>query len=173
IQETLVLLWQRLERRFLPMRAYEALVLTRDSYASHDGQERTGLQVAIARRADATLASLTDAQQLIARRIFLRLIQFGEGPADTRRQQPDAALRSVGEDPRTFDQTLQQLAGSRLITLSGEETKDERRKTKDDTSSDDRLHSSLVLRPSSVLVDISHEALIGGWPTLQGWLTER
>src|SRR5438132_20426 len=55
IQETLVLLWERLERRFLPLRAYEALVLTRDAYGAPDGAEPTGLQVAIARRADATL----------------------------------------------------------------------------------------------------------------------
>jgi len=56
VQETLVLLWERLERRFLPMRAYEALVLTRASYAGQPSEERSGLQVAIARRADATLA---------------------------------------------------------------------------------------------------------------------
>ncbi|MBV8887808.1 MAG: TIR domain-containing protein, partial [Chroococcidiopsidaceae cyanobacterium CP_BM_RX_35] len=32
IQETLVLLWEHLERRFLPLRAYEALVLPRKAY---------------------------------------------------------------------------------------------------------------------------------------------
>ncbi len=168
VQETLVLLWERLERRFLPMRAYEALVLTRESYSGQPNEERSGLQVAIARRADATLASLTEAQQMIARRIFLRLIQFGEGRADTRRQQPVGALRSAGDDPRLFDQTLQQLSASRLITLSGTETKDEGRMTKDGPAP-----SSSVLRPSSSNVDISHEALIRGWPTLQGWLNER
>ena len=172
VQETLVLLWERLERRFLPMRAYEALVLTRDSYSGQPNEERSGLQVAIARRADATLASLTEAQQVIARRIFLRLIQFGEGRADTRRQQPLDALRSAGDDPRLFDQTLQQLAASRLLTLSGT---DERRTTNDQRPKLDEWHAHL--RPSSVVlvtnVDISHEALIGGWPALQGWLNER
>jgi hypothetical protein len=113
IQETLVLLWERLERRFLPMRAYDALVLTRDAYGRQSAEERTGLQVAIARRADATLASLSATQQTIARRIFLRLIQFGEGRADTRRQQPLGALQSVGDDPALFDQTIQQLATNR------------------------------------------------------------
>jgi WD40 repeat protein len=168
VQETLVLLWERLERRFLPMRAYEALVLTRDSYAGQPSDERSGLQVAIARRADATMAGLTEAQQLIARRIFLRLIQFGEGRADTRRQQPLDALRSTDDDPRLFDQTLQRLAESRLLTLSGAEKKDEGRRT-----NDERSPSSFVLRPSSSNVDISHEALIRGWPALQGWLNER
>jgi WD40 repeat protein len=170
VQETLVLLWERLERRFLPMRAYEALVLTRDSYGHTSQEERTGLQVAIARRADATMASLTEAQQMIARRIFLRLIQFGEGRADTRRQQPLDALRSAGDDPRLFDQTLQQLAASRLITLSGAETKDQRPET---TGQRENSPSSVVGRRSSVRVDISHEALIRGWPALQGWLNAR
>jgi hypothetical protein len=136
--------------------------------------ERSGLQVGIARRADAALASLTDVQQAIARRIFLRLIQCGQGRADTRRQQPLAALQSVGDDPALFDSTLQRLAENRLITLSGAETKDQRPKTKNQSlTAGDSLPSSLVLGPSSVLVDISHEALIRGWPALQGWLTER
>ncbi|MEO7909419.1 MAG: TIR domain-containing protein, partial [Roseiflexaceae bacterium] len=168
VQETLVLLWERLERRFLPMRAYEALVLTRDSYGGQPSEERSGLQVAIARRADATLAGLTEAQQKIARRIFLRLIQFGEGRADTRRQQPLNALRSTDDDPRLFDQTLQRLVESRLLTLSGDAPKDEGRTTNDESSP-----SSSVVRPSSVRVDISHEALIRGWPALQSWLNER
>ena len=139
LQETLVLLWERLERRFLPLSAYEAL----------GDAARTGLQVAMAHRADAALAELTPEQQAIARRVFLRLVQFGEGRADTRRQQPVTALHIAGDEPRLFEQTLHHLTDSRLLTLSGEERADGRR------------------------VDIAHEALIGGWPTLQGWLTER
>jgi hypothetical protein len=77
--------------------------------------------VAIARRADAALAVLSEEQQFIARRIFLRLIQFGEGRADTRRQQPEAALRAAGEDLKTFDATLQHLVDARLLTVSGDE----------------------------------------------------
>ncbi len=139
IQETLVLLWERLQRRFLPLRAYAAL----------GGVGRTGLQVAMARRADAALADLTLEQQTIARRIFVRLVQFGEGRADTRRQQSVAELRSANDEPLMFDQTLRHLTDKRLLTLSGEEGREDRK------------------------VDIAHEALIGGWPTLQNWLTER
>jgi WD40 repeat protein len=126
--------------------------------------------VAIARRADATLASLTEIQQSIARRIFLRLIQFGEGRADTRRQQPLDALRSVGDDSRLFDQTLQALAASRLLTLSADATTDHRPLTTDQSGNHP---SSVVGGRSSVRVDISHEALIRGWPALHGWLNER
>ncbi len=140
VQETLVLLWDRLERRFLPLRAYAEL---------GEG-ERTGLEVAIARRANQTLADLPTAQhRAIARRIFLRLIQFGEGRADTRRQQPAVALRAAGDDPQVFDETLSRLTENRLLTLSGEEGKPDKK------------------------VDIAHEALIQGWPELQGWLKQR
>jgi len=152
IQETLVLLWERLERRLLPLRAYEALILPRKAYGIAGSEHRTGLQVAIARRADDALATLEvqpDKQRGIARRIFLRLVQFGEGRADTRRQQPMNALQAVGDDPNLFNQTLHHLANKRLLTLSGEETS------------------------NAIKVDIAHEALINGWPTLQQWIFER
>jgi len=150
VQETLVLLWERVERRFLPLGAYEALVLPRGAYGEAHGEvQRTGLQVAIARRADAALAGLQPQGQAVARRILLRLVQFGEGRADTRRQQPVAALRSAGDELALFESALHHLADSRLLTLSGGEGGEERR------------------------VDIAHEALIDGWPVLRGWLAER
>ncbi len=149
IQETLVLLWEKVERRYLPLRAYEALVLPRKAYGPLGSKKLTGLQVAIARRADAALADLSEGQQWIARRIFLRLVQFGEGRADTRRQQPVDALLAAGDDLHLFDQTILHLADHRLLTLSGEEENSGRK------------------------ADIAHEALISGWPTLQQWIAER
>ena len=93
VQETMVLLWERMERRLLALSTYEHL--------GSDG--RSGLAVAIATKADAALAALSSEQQGIARRIFLRLVQFGEGRPDTRRQQSMAALHSVGDDPLLFE----------------------------------------------------------------------
>lgn len=73
IQETLVLLWEQLERRFLPLRAYEGLILLPcNAYDNFGNNKRTGLQVAIARRADSAIANFSAKQQAIARRIFLR-----------------------------------------------------------------------------------------------------
>ena len=152
IQETLVLLWQRLERRFLPLRAYEAIVLPRAAYGGQETGQKTGLLIAIARRADQAIKDLSDdpeKQQVIARRIFLRLIQFGEGRADTRRQQTVEALRAATDDLALFNKTLSHLVKSRLLTPSGD-AKDLTRK-----------------------IDIAHEALIAGWPTLQQWITEK
>ena len=142
VQETLVLLWDKLERRFLPLRAYEALVMPRKAYGQ---PPLVGLQAAMARRADAAYAALTPDQQRVARRVFLRLIQFGEGRAHTRRQQPLAALLAAGDDPALVEATIERLAQARLITLSGESR-------------------------GARMVDLAHEALIQGWPRLSGWI---
>jgi hypothetical protein len=139
VQETMVLLWDRMERRVLPYLAYEQL--GREGYS--------GMAVAMATKADATLAEFSDAQQKVARRIFLRLIQFGEGRADTRRQQTVGALRSASDDPLVFERTLRHLADNRLLTLSGEEGGGDRR------------------------VDIAHEMLIVGWPQSRNWVLSR
>ncbi|MBI4674840.1 MAG: hypothetical protein HY741_24625, partial [Chloroflexi bacterium] len=155
VQETLVLLWDHLERRFLPLRAYEQLVLPRRAYEQAGEPPRTGLQVAMERRAQAALDELNPAQQALARRIFLRLIEFGKGRADVRRQQAAADLRAAGDDPALFEQTLRHFADHRLLTLSGQETKAREK------------------NESAVQVDIAHEALITGWRTLQQWVTER
>jgi hypothetical protein len=151
IQETLVLLWEKLERRFLPLRAYE-LLLPRSAYGGQEAGQRTGLQIAIADRANQAINNLNDhsgIQEAIARRIFLRLIQFGEGRADTRRQQSVESLGSVTDNPALFKQTLAHLVDCRLLTPSGDD------------------------KNSSRKIDIAHEALITGWPALQQWITER
>jgi Mrp family chromosome partitioning ATPase len=139
IQETLVLLWERHEAGWLRLSAYEGL--------SKDGS--SGLAFAIAYRANMLLDNLTLEQQSIARRIFLRLVQFGEGRADTRRQLGLSALRSADENLHLFDMTLRYLAQARLLTLSGDE------------------------HDGDIKVDIAHEALISSWPMLQSWITQR
>ena len=149
IQETLVVLWEKLERRFLPLTAYEQLVLPRKAYGGVRTKKLTGLQIAIARRADVAIADLTEEQQLIARRVFIRLIQFGEGRADTRRRQLVNELQTINDDPKLFQQTLDHLIGCRLLTSNRDE-------------------NNRTLRT----VDIAHEALITGWPTLQSWIVK-
>ncbi len=136
VQESLVLLWEKVERRQLRLAAYRQMA---------EGG-RNGLQVAIDRRATVIYENLPDPAKPIARRIFLRLIQFGEGRADTRRQQSVDDLRASGDDPALFDRTLSTLTASRLLTTSGAEAGSQRR------------------------VDVSHEALIGGWKLLKGWI---
>ena len=145
LQETMRLLWDDVDNRMLPFNAYEQL-----RSVAHDAEGGpSGLAVAIAMKADATLAELSPNQQTIARRIFLRLIQFGEGRADTRRQQPVASLRSARDAAGDFDKTLEHLTDHRLLTRTG----------------------TLGAQPSTV--DIAHEVLIRGWSRLQDWVWTR
>jgi hypothetical protein len=139
LQETLVLLWGEMQDRRLTLAAYQAL----------GSAGRSGLAVALATRADTTLAALPPAEQTLARRIFLRLVQFGEGRPDTRRQQTEAELSAAGDDPAQFKRVLEYLADHRLLTLSTD------------------------LRTGERCVDIAHEALIAGWPLLSEWLQAR
>ena len=116
LQETMVLLWGKRQRRLLTLRSYEQL----------GGEGRSGLAVAMAYKADGTLAGLNPEQKAMARRIFLRLVQFGEGRADTRRQQTAAQLAPGGE-AGVFQETLEVLVDNRLLTQSGEEQGQEKK----------------------------------------------
>jgi hypothetical protein len=144
VQEVMVRLWEKLERRYLPLRAYEALVLPLAGYSDN---ERESIIRAIALLADEIIHRFSPQQQSIARRILLRLVQFGEGRDDTRRQQPVSALRAAGDDAAVFDRTLNYLAENRLLVLSGTEDSEPR-------------------------VDLAHEAMLTGWPMLQGWVKQ-
>jgi len=160
IQETLVLLWDRLEARYLSVSAYERLVLVlpRSAYqfpaVGMTPRELTGLQVAIVRRAEVARDALVErfgAQaDSIGQRIFLRLIQFGEGRDDTRRQQPYADLIGTDETTVALSTAIALLTDRRLLTLGGSDTTDGVR-----------------------TVDIAHEALIRAWPRLRQWIAER
>ncbi|MBV9355635.1 MAG: TIR domain-containing protein [Chloroflexi bacterium] len=145
VQETLLLMWDRLERHYLPLSAYDAV--TRGGEPG-----RTGLQAAIARRAESAYGSLSPDGQLVARRIFVSLVQFGEGRADTRRQETVADLHALSDNSALVDDTLRRLADSRLIVLGGDQSE--------------------RTGQAETTVDIAHEALISGWPRFQRWLLE-
>ena len=145
LQETLVLLWEKMTGLRLDLEAYTMLGRPTD--------RQSGLQVAMAMRADAVLAQVEsqapDRGAAIARRIFLRLVQFGDGRPDTRRQQTEHELQAAADAPAVFAAVLAQLIGSRLLTAGS------------DTTSGGRK------------IDIAHEALIGGWPQLAAWVSQR
>ncbi|HET7504841.1 MAG TPA: TIR domain-containing protein [Kofleriaceae bacterium] len=138
LQEALVVLWEARSHRLLRLASYEAL----------GSEGRSGLAVALARRADAVLHDLAPAQQRLAQRIFLRLVSFGDDRPDTRRQQPRAALAASGDDARAVDAVLDRLIEDRMLTTD-------------------------ATAGGAPLVDLAHEALITGWPELQRWLLAR
>ena len=104
-----------------------------------------GVRGAIAETAETVFADqFTHEQQLIARRIFLRLTELaGENSnADTRRRATFNELVLKPEDAEMTHTVLNALADARLIT-TGEDS-----------------------------AEVAHEALIREWPTLRGWLEE-
>ena len=92
IQETLVMLWAHADRFVIGLDAYTDLV--------GDKSGRSGLQVALADHAEHVYNDVlaNDAERTAAQRILLRLIQFGEGRPDTRRQQTVDELRKGSGD---------------------------------------------------------------------------
>jgi WD40 repeat protein/class 3 adenylate cyclase len=102
-----------------------------------------GVQGAIAKTAETVYrASLTPRQQALARNIFLRLTELGEGTEDTRRRVAIAELTPRADQRGDVDEVLRMLADARLVTI-GDGT-----------------------------VEVAHEALIRHWPTLRAWLNE-
>lgn len=159
LQETLVLLWGRLEHRYLPVSAYDNLVLTRPRYGD---TPRTGLQVAMADRADDVMAALpSDEARHLAQRTLVRLVQFGDGRADVRRQLPVVDLMDDRDDPELFEQVLAALVDAHLLTL-----------TADGTAGAPAAGARSAARGGR-RADLSHEALITGWPALGEWIEQR
>ncbi|MCA9918484.1 MAG: hypothetical protein KC445_11060 [Anaerolineales bacterium] len=102
-----------------------------------------GVQGAIAKTAESVYAQkLTPAQQTIARSIFLRLTELGEGTQDTRRRAPISELLPASSAADETQTVLNLLSAARLVT------------TDEDSA------------------EVTHEALIREWPTLRRWLDE-
>jgi WD40 repeat protein len=145
VQETLVILWEHLERRYLPLSTYEDLL----AHGSQDTTYRTGLELAMEQQAEAALDALeTVDRKSIARRVLVGLVQFGEGRADTRRQQTVSQLLRSRDDADEFEMTLTTLVDYRLLTVDASEQANDRR------------------------VDLAHESLISGWRTFTRWIEE-
>jgi CHASE2 domain-containing sensor protein len=118
-------------------------LLTLEAY-----RETGGVAGALAKRAEATFADFTPDQQEIARRAFLRLTQPGEGTEDTRRRARVSELVTAPGQDDEVDSVIRGLVATRMLTAGGGGDGDGR------------------------WVDVSHEALIRGWPRLRGWLDE-
>jgi len=110
-------------------------------------REAGGVAGALAHRADSVFSSFTPEEQEIARRTFLRLTQPGEGTEDTRRRAPltELGLLPAGGDSEV-EHVVRALVDARMLTVGG--------------------------GTGDQWVDVSHEALIRGWPTLRRWLDD-
>jgi tetratricopeptide (TPR) repeat protein len=119
-------------------------VLTLSGYVASGG-----VHGAIAQTAETVFRQrLTVIQQPIARMIFIKLAEMGEGSLDTRRRAAFSELITRSTDTTTIEMVLSILTDARLVTISTLEPGDTR------------------------IVEVSHEALIREWPTLRAWLNE-
>jgi len=106
-----------------------------------------GVGGALAKEAQRIFDELEQNEQAIARRVFLGLIQLGEGAPDTRRRVSVEHLVVNQEKREQVREVIDRFAspGARLITLSGDETGKE-------------------------TAEITHEALITHWQLYREWL---
>ena len=102
-----------------------------------------GVRGAIAETAESVFTDqLNQAQQELARDVFLRLTELGEGTEDTRRRAALNELVRQSQEATQLRAVLNTLAEARLITLN------------DDSA------------------EVAHEALIREWQRLHEWLTQ-
>ncbi|MFZ4678307.1 MAG: ATP-binding protein, partial [Nodosilinea sp.] len=98
-----------------------------------------GVGGALAGKAQDIYDHLSPAEQETARRIFIGLVQLGEGTRDTRRRTPVENLIASQDSPETVKQVLARFSspGARLVTLASQGNQD--------------------------VAEVTHEALFGHW----------
>ena len=101
-----------------------------------------GVRGAIAQSAERVFDRLDPDQQAIARRVFVRLTELGDGTQVTRRRAAMDELLSRGATADPVRDVLRALSEARLITIGMD------------------------------AVEVAHEALIREWPRLRAWLDE-
>ena len=112
-------------------------------------EQMGGVGGALADVAQGVYDSLNETEQAIARRVFLGLVQLGEGTRDTRRRVAVDCLISHQDDPEQVKQLIDRFAepGFRLITCSTD-------------------------RNGVETAEITHEALLDHWRSLNDWLDQ-
>ncbi|MBT2401806.1 helix-turn-helix domain-containing protein [Streptomyces sp. ISL-100] len=138
----------------LPLLAH-ALLVTWQQRTDHTltvaGYETTGgIHGAIARTAEAVFTRLQPAEQEMARRVLVRLVQVGAGVAGGNGGgDSDAATRRRA----SLELLLEQLPDRRGV----------------EAALDAFVRARLVTADSDA-VEITHEALLRAWPRLRGWI---
>lgn len=134
----------------LPLLQHALFELWRRRHGSrltHDAYEQTGrVRGALDSRANEIYDSFLPAQKEIARRLFLRLTQPGEGTEDTRRRATFTEVVRSASEADDVEQVVHALVQARLLVTEG----DAERRT----------------------LDVAHEALIRGWKLLRSWIEE-
>jgi WD40 repeat protein len=129
LEFALTLLWERLDYGWMTHAAYEQI-----------GR----VEGALAQYADQVYGELEQGEREGARRVFVQLVQPGEGTEDTRRT---ATRAELGDGDGTWE-LVQHLADRRLVVTGRDAAR------------------------GGETVEVVHEALIQRWGQLQGWMAE-
>ncbi len=128
LSHALLVTWERRRGRIFTLDGYRA---------------SGGVRGAIAETAESIFTDqLNQAQQTLARDVFLRLTELGEGTEDTRRRASLNELAHQSEEAAQLRVVLNTLADARLITLNEDSA------------------------------EVAHEALIREWQRLHDWLSQ-
>ncbi|MEG4535104.1 nSTAND1 domain-containing NTPase [Microcoleus sp. D2_18a_D3] len=114
-------------------------LLTRKSY-----EEIGGVQGALENRANVIYQSLSDGDRIFVRKLFMELVQLGEGKEVTRRRVDWDRLRAIADSPEQLERVIGLLAGSQQRLIIVDEN----------------------------TVEVAHEALLCRWKLLSDWIEE-
>jgi hypothetical protein len=130
--------------QFTATKLWEARDPRRNLLTERAYHEMSGVAGALATHAGEVHAGLPPAAQKLARTVLLRLVT-ADG---TRALVEVEALRALAEDPAEVQRVIDHLVQARLLVV----------------------HRSA--EAEAVLVELVHESLITGWPTLKRWVDE-
>ncbi|BDA67801.1 hypothetical protein CAL7716_019670 [Calothrix sp. PCC 7716] len=131
LQFALTRIWEGLKKGVEPLKTLEDI---------------GGVGGALAQEAQRIFDSLNDEEQTIARRVFLGLVQLGEGASDTRRRADVDNLVGYKEQSESVKRVIDKFAhpGVRLVTVSSES--------------------------GIETAEVTHEALFANWGKMKEWL---
>ena len=107
-----------------------------------------GVGGALAATAEHLYATRQPAGRHAVQQLFLRLVTLGEGAADTRRRVRLSELSTIEVDASAMESALDAYGRHRLLTFDRDPS------TREPT------------------VEVAHEALLGAWDRLRGWIDE-
>jgi serine/threonine protein kinase len=130
--------------QFTAARLWDARDPARRVFTQASYQAMGGVAGALASHADSVLAKMTPTQQAMVRAVFLRLVTAER----TRAVVSMKELEDLSQDKPEMGRIVEQLAYARLVVVQTAEA------------------------GGTSMVEIVHESLIHGWPTLKRWLDE-
>ncbi|MEG4441666.1 caspase family protein [Microcoleus sp. AT9_B5] len=114
-------------------------LLTKKGY-----DEIGGVQGALENRANVIYQSLSDGDRIFVRKLFMELVQLGEGKEVTRRRVDWDRLRAIADSPEQLERVIGLLAGAQQRLIIVDEN----------------------------TVEVAHEALLCRWKLLSNWIEE-